>query len=64
MRLRRRHPIEIRYADIREVTAKEVMAFNAVVEPMLMSERMVVIMRDKMTELRGMFHSVVTFSGN
>ena len=39
---------------MREAVPREAMALNATVEPMLMSERRIVITKDARTELRGM----------
>ena len=61
-RLRIRHESEIMYDDNMAATLRETRAFNATVEPILMSESNVLIMRDTRTELRGMFQPGLTYS--
>ena len=61
-RLRIRHESEIMYDDNIAATLRETRAFNAIVEPMLMSERSVLMIRDTITELRGMFQPGLTYS--
>ena len=49
MRLSKMHPMEIRYALIKEATVREVMAFRAVVEPTLISARRIVTTSETIT---------------
>jgi hypothetical protein len=53
-RLIRTQVIETIYEDRRAAVPSEAMALNAVVEPMLIKERRIVIQKEIMTEFRGM----------
>lgn len=52
---------EIMYVANRALTAREPMALNATVDPMLIRERRVVIRNVTNTALRGMFHPGLTY---
>ena len=60
MRFIRMHVMVIMYEDTREPMVSEIMASNATVDPMLMSDSNTVTMRDTRTALRGMFQPGVT----
>ena len=50
----------IKYEETREPMVSEIMASNATVDPMLMSDSNTVTTRDTRTALRGMFQPGVT----
>ena len=54
------HVMVIMYEDTREPMVSEIMASNATVDPILMSDSNTVTMRDTRTALRGMFQPGVT----
>ena len=54
------HPTVIIYEDTREPIVSEMMASNATVDPILISESSTVTMRDTRTALRGIFQPGVT----
>ena len=60
MRFAKMHPMVIIYEDTREPIVSEIMASNATVDPMLMSESSTVTMRDTSTALSGIFQPGVT----
>jgi hypothetical protein len=60
-RFRNTHPIEMIYADNRDVMVSEMTAFSATCDPMLIIDSSTVMTRDTITELRGMFQPGVTW---
>lgn len=60
MRFRNTHPIEMIYADNRDVIVSEITALRATSDPMLIIDSSTVMTRDTITELRGMFQPGVT----
>ena len=54
------HPMVIIYEDTREPIVREIMASNATVDPILMSDSSTVTTRDTRTALRGIFQPGVT----
>ena len=60
MRFRNTHPIEMIYADKRDVMVSDMTAFRATSDPMLIIDSSTVMTRDTITELRGMFQPGVT----
>jgi hypothetical protein len=55
-----RHAMDIWYEEVKAATAKESIALNATVEPMLISESNTVKARDMSTALKGMFQPGLT----
>ena len=60
MRFIKMHPTVIIYEDTREPIVSEMMASNATVDPILISDSSTVTMRDTRTALRGIFQPGVT----
>ena len=60
--LRRTHPIVIMYEERSDEMVKEMMAFSAAVEPMLMRESNVVTTKETMTAFKGIFQPGVTYN--
>ena len=56
-----KQPMVRKYEERIEVPPSEVIAFNASVEPRLISDRRLVTTKDTMTARRGIFHPGVTF---
>lgn len=61
MRFISTQPIVMIYDAINAVTVTDTIAFNATVEPMLMSDSKIVIIKDRKTALIGIFQPFGTY---